>query len=108
MRYMLPSTSSNATQCDAKMGSDSIFASAALRFTNQFSEFYHNATDATQGFASLCEPSLRVWAKHGTCFHAVILAAATIFGALSVTMQQCFQTLTILQLALLHAMCAAV
>ena len=49
----------NATQCNTRIGSDSIFASAALRLTNQFSEFYHNATDTTQGFVSLCEPSLR-------------------------------------------------
>ena len=41
-----------------RIGSNSIFASAALHLTNQFSEFYHNTTDTTQGFASLCEPSL--------------------------------------------------
>ena len=46
------------TQRNTRIGSDSIFASAALHFTNQVLEFYHNATDAMQGFASLCEPSL--------------------------------------------------
>ena len=40
------------------MWSDSIFASAVLHLTNQFSEFYHNGMNAMQGFASLCEPSL--------------------------------------------------
>ena len=45
-------------QCNARIGSDYIFASAALCFTNQFSEFYHSTMVRTQGFASLCEPSL--------------------------------------------------
>ena len=45
-------------QRDARIESDSIFASAVLSFTNQFSEFYHNVMDAMQGFVSLCEPSL--------------------------------------------------
>ena len=51
------------TQRNARTGSDNsdlIFASAALHFTNRFSEFYHNRTDAMQSFASLCKPSLTV------------------------------------------------
>ena len=49
---MPPSTPSNATQCntirlDMRTGPNSIFESAVLRLTNQFSEFYHN----TQGKA---------------------------------------------------------
>ena len=31
------------------IGSDSIIVSATLRLTNQFSEFYHIATEAKQG-----------------------------------------------------------
>ena len=45
-------------QCNARIGSDSIFASAALCFTNQFSEFYHSTMVGTQGFVSLCELGL--------------------------------------------------
>ena len=36
-------------QHNARIRSDSIFLSAALRLTNQFSEFYHNTTDTKQG-----------------------------------------------------------
>ena len=53
INYLLPSTLSHKMQ-----RSDSIFASATLHFINQFSEYYHNTTDTTQGFVSLCEPSL--------------------------------------------------
>ena len=52
---MLPSMPSNTTQRNAKIGSDSIFASGVLRFINQFSEFYHNTMDTTLGFASYSE-----------------------------------------------------
>ena len=44
-------------QRNTRLGSDSIFASAALHFINQVLEFYHNATDAMQGFVLFCEPS---------------------------------------------------
>ena len=37
-------------QSDVRIGSDSIFELVALCFTNQLSEVYHNAIDATQGF----------------------------------------------------------
>ena len=47
-------------QHNARIGSDSIFESAAVCLTNQFSDFYHSAMDTTQGFASLCEPSLAI------------------------------------------------
>ena len=45
---MFPATSSNAMQHNTRIESDSIFASAGLHFTNQFSEFYHKATDSMQ------------------------------------------------------------
>ena len=50
----------NAVRCNARIGSDSSFASAMLklRLTNQFSEFYYDVMDTVQGFASLYEPSL--------------------------------------------------
>ena len=48
---------SDATQCDVRIGSDSIFVSAVLHFINQFSEFYHNAMDTMWDFTALCEPS---------------------------------------------------
>ena len=41
-----------------RIGSDSVLTLVALHWTNQFSEFYQNATDTIQGFATLCEPSL--------------------------------------------------
>ena len=46
------------TQRNARIGSDSIFASAVLRLTNQFSEFYHNTTDAKQGLRHIVNQTL--------------------------------------------------
>ena len=47
-------------KCNARIESVSIYASAGLHFKkNQFSEFYNNALDTMQGYASLCEPYLR-------------------------------------------------
>ena len=43
-------------QCNARTVSHSIFESVVLHLTKQFSNFYHNTM---QGFASLCEPSLK-------------------------------------------------
>ena len=50
----------NAVRRNARIGSNSFFASAMLqlRLTSQFSEFYHNVMDAVQDFALLYEPSL--------------------------------------------------
>ena len=47
-----------------RIGSHSIFASAALSLTNKFSEFFHKAMDARQAFASLCELSQRENTKY--------------------------------------------
>ena len=43
-------------QHNARIGSDSIFASAALCFANQFLGFYHNTTDATQDLHPYVNP----------------------------------------------------
>ena len=48
------------TQRNARIGSDSIFASAALHLTNQFSEFYHNATDVKQGLRHIVNQPLHL------------------------------------------------
>ena len=47
-----------------RIGSDSIFASAVLRLTNQFSEFYHNATDTMQGLRHIVNQPLLVLHHH--------------------------------------------
>ena len=46
----------NATH--KRIESDSIFGSAGLHFTNQFSEFYHNATNSMQDLHHYVNPAL--------------------------------------------------
>ena len=54
---MVLSMPSDTTQ---HIDNNSIFGSAVLYLTNQFSELYHNTIDGTQGFVLLCEPSFTV------------------------------------------------
>ena len=55
-------------QHNARIGSDSIFASAVLRLTNQFPEFYNNASDAKQGLCHIVnQPLVTKIAKVITC-----------------------------------------
>ena len=49
------------------IGSNSSFVCAALRLTNQFSEFYHNATDAKQGLRHIVNQLLYYVHPVGIC-----------------------------------------
>ena len=55
--YKYCKQASTLSDGNVRTESDSIFALAVLCFTNQYSEFYYNATDAMLGFVSLCDPA---------------------------------------------------